>query len=326
MKKVILFIVLQTICVGAFCQNPRWTQFGTRIPAVTNLYVCWNTPTHYGVGSNVPTNMWHSTFGIYQLEGQRFPSQTISNVMMMGSFSDADKIEQTDDEIAFKKDGRSLNVSFSTASIDYETPERRYSPTNLSQDVPNVEEIPGLVTNFLKTVGINPTELLPGTNGAPAFDFSEPYTWFYVGSQTITNIPFRAVVLRRGVEGAQVIGASGHCRIEYGEHGKIVQIQMSWPSLERLKTVPTLGIPAIMQAFRQGKVIQGFLPTGLEDIDWFKVKSVTVNQAWPCYFAGTTRTLFPFLAMWATVETDHGSADIELDCPIVDESDFKKAD
>jgi hypothetical protein len=319
MKKVFIFLSLQTICFIAFCQNPRWAEFGTRIPAVTNLDVRWNTPTAPGIGSNVPTNAWHPTLGIYQLRGQSFSPQIISNLMAIGSFTDKDKVEQTADEMAFRKAGRTLTFTFSTGSVDYETPEKHYSPTNLALAVPSPEDIPGLVTNFLPTVGISPAELLTDTNGAPAFNLSAPYTWFYVGDQTVTNVPFRSVVLTRGIEGGQVIGGAGHCRIEYGEHGQIIQIQMSWPSLERLNSVPTLGPTAIVQAFRQGKAIQGFLPTGFADIDWFKVKSVTVNQAWPCYFAGGTRRLYPFLALWANVVTDHGSATIELDCPAVDE-------
>ncbi|HWY31927.1 MAG TPA: hypothetical protein VNX46_14300, partial [Candidatus Acidoferrum sp.] len=109
-------------------------------------------------------------------------------------------------------------------------------------------------------------------------------------------------------------------RVEYGEHGRIIQIHLSWPALELVKTVPTLSPAAIIQMFQQGKAVQGFVPTGFGDIDWFRVKSITIKQAWPCYFSGTTQMLYPFLAMWATVEADNGNADIELDSPIVDES------
>ena len=320
MKKVLLFISLQAICFVAFCQNPRWSEFGTRIPAVTNLDVRWNTPTNFGIGSNVPTNAWHSSMGIYKVTARHFSAERISNLMEMFSFTDRDKAEQTSDEIAFKQNQRLLTISFSAGSIEYEMPERRYGPTNLAKNVPGFEQLPGLVTNFLKNVSISLTEIMTGTNGAPAFNFSEPYAWFYVGDETITNVPFRAVVLSRAVEGAQVIGTSGHCRLEFGEQAAIIKIRLSWPSLELVKSVQTLTPSAVMKMFRQGKAMQGFLPSGFADIDWFKVKSVTINQAWPCYFSGTKSTMYPFLALWANVETDHGSADIEIDCPIIEES------
>jgi hypothetical protein len=320
MKEVILFIALQTICFGAFCQNPRWIEFGTRIPAVTNLDVLWNTPTNFGVGSNVPTNAWHSNLGIYRLLPRHFSTQSISNLMAMFSFTGRDKTTQGSEEMAFKKDRKLLTISFSSGSIEYEMPERRYGPTNLAKDVPSEERLPELVTNFLNIVGISPSEIMLNSHGVPAFNFSEPYSWFYIGGETITNVPFRSVVMSRAVEGAQVIGLPGHCRLEFGEHGAIIQIQLSWPSLELVKNVRTLGPSAIMRSFQQGKALQGFLPSGFGDIDWFKVKSVTINQAWPCYFAGTTRVMYPFLALWARVETDHGNADIEIDCPILDES------
>ena len=322
MKKNLLVIFFQLICFASFGQNPRWVEFGTHIPAVTNLDVRWNTPTNFGVGSNVPTNAWHSTLGIYQLSARRFSAENISNLTAILLLSEADKAAQTSEEIIYKKEERLLTISFAKGSIEYEIPAPHYSPTNLAQGVPAKEQIPGLIANFFKAVGIPLSEIMADTNGAPAFNLSAPFTWFFVGNETITNVPFRTAVLKRAVEGANVCGESGHCRLEFGQHGAIIQIQLSWPSLKRIKNGRVLTPFAIMQTFRQGKAIQGFIPSNFAEIDWFHVKSVTINQAWPSYFAGTTSMMYPFLALWANVETDHGSTDIEIDCPIIDENEL----
>ncbi len=236
------------------------------------------------------------------------------------SFASTDRIKQDDDKIIFKSGGRVLTITYSSGSIQYDSPEHTYGPTNLAQGVPQMKDMPQLITNFLSAVGIGVAEISKGTNGTPAFNLWEPYTWFFVDGKTITNIDARAAVLNRAVEGAKVIGLAGICRLQFGEHGLISKIELVWPTLEHSKTTQTLKPDAIMQAFRQGKAIQGFLPTDVSEIDWHKVKSVTIKQAWPSYFAGTTKWLYPFLTLWATVETDHGGVDIELDCPIIDES------
>jgi hypothetical protein len=320
MEKVILFISLQLFCLTGFCQNPRWTEFGTRIPALPDLEVRWNTPTNSGVGSNLPTNSWPASMGIYRLTPRHFSPEIISNLMVKCSLVTTNKVKQSEDTLVFKNGARVLTITYSSGSIKYDSPERNFGPTNLAQGVPQIRDMPRLITNFLSGVGIMVPEIAKDTNGAPAFNLWQPYTWFFVDGKTITNIEAQAAVISRAVEGAKVIGQAGICRLQFGEGGLVSKIELSWPALELSKTFPTLKPDAVMQAFHQGKVVQGFLPTDFSDIDWRKVKSVTIKQAWPSYFAGTTKWLYPFLTLWATVETDHGSVDIELDCPIIDES------
>ncbi len=48
-------------------------------------------------------------------------------------------------------------------------------------------------------------------------------------------------------------------------------------------------------------------------IDWLSVKSITIKQPWPCYFAGNSNFVYPFLALWTTAE-------VGIDCPIIDET------
>ena len=54
------------------------------------------------------------------------------------------------------------------------------------------------------------------------------------------------------------------------------------------------------------------------------VKSVTVTRAEACYFTGTSSSpldkLYPHAALWTTVDTGHGNIDVEIDCPIIDET------
>lgn len=223
--------------------------------------------------------------------------------------------------MTFRNGARILSVSFSSGSIQYQTLEPSYGPTNLAQDVPQMSELPKLTKSFLRTVGLKFSEIEHYTNGAPNFDFWEPFTEFYLKNGPVTNIAFRAVVFRRAVDGAEVIGDAGYCQLQFGEHAKISKIDFSWPNLERYKSAATLKPQSVIQLMRDGKAHQGLLPMGLDEIDWQTVKNVTVKQAWPCYFGGNSR-LYPFLDLWTTVETSQGYVDIEIDCPIIDEANL----
>jgi hypothetical protein len=61
-----------------------------------------------------------------------------------------------------------------------------------------------------------------------------------------------------------------------------------------------------------------------EPIDWKTVKGITITSVKLCYYGGNTDNpsdwLMPFVALWATVDSGHGTIDVEIDCPIIDES------
>ena len=58
----------------------------------------------------------------------------------------------------------------------------------------------------------------------------------------------------------------------------------------------------------------------VDPIDWLAVKKVTVKKALPCYFAGSTGTIFPFLVLFTSVDTGRQIVDVQIECPIVNES------
>lgn len=324
MRKIAYIFLFQIICFAAFSQNPRWNGVGTQIPARADLDVRWETPQFF-VGSNVPTNQWRPKMWIYQLVPRQFSPRAISNLMRMCSFAEHDKVQQDTNGIVFKSpDGlRTLSISFSSGSINYDVPEPHYSPTNLAEGIPKMKDMPELTKNFLREVGINLSEIRKGTNGAPRFSFWEPFTEYFVKPTFITNVEFRAVVFRRSVDGAEVVGNAGHCELHFGEHGKISKIDLSWPDLKRYKSAPTLETQAIIQSLRQGKARQGPIPDNASGIDWRTVKSVTIKQAWPCYYAGNTDFLYPYLTLWTIVETPYENVEVGIDCPIIDEHKIK---
>lgn len=314
MKKIVVIILFQAICLMGFSENPRWKYADdTPIPARADLDVRWEAST-----KAFPSKMW-----IYELVPRKFSPKVISNLMLMCFFTEKDKVQQDTNGAVFKSpDGRRiLAISFSSGSIHYDMPEPHFSRTNIIQDVPQMNEMPDLTKNFLQKVGIRRSEITRDTNGAPHFSFWDGgRIYFRKGSSATTNIGYRAVVFKRSVDEAEVLGKPGYCQLYFGEHGKISKIDFTWPDLKRYKSAPTLKPQAITQLLREGKARQGATFDNVGYIDWPNVKSVTIKQVWPCYFAGDSNFLYPFLALWTTVDTGHGNADVGIDCPIIDET------
>jgi len=323
MTKTALVILFQIICTAGFSENPRWKEFGTPIPAHANLDVRWETSDKF-VGSNVPTNEWPSKMWIYHLTPRTFSPKVISNLMTLCSFTEKNRVRHGPDGVTFKSpDGlRTLSISFSSGSINYDAPEPGYVlKPNVFVGVPKTEEMPKLTKNFLKLIGVKLSEIQKNTNGAPYFYFSSRGYEYFSNHTLTTNTWARAVVFRRSVNGAEVIGNAGYCELQFGEQGKILKIDFSWPTLKRYKSSPTLTPQTVLQLLQHGKAHQGLVPMGFGDIDWQTVKNVTIKQAWPCYFAGNSDLLYPFLDLWTTVEASQGNVDIEIDCPIIDETE-----
>jgi hypothetical protein len=108
----------------------------------------------------------------------------------------------------------------------------------------------------------------------------------------------------------------------------IVKMDISWRRLIREKSYPALNPGRLIESIRKGQARQGYLRSDLPGFEWEAVKKVTVKNAWPRYYAGNpahlSDSLPPFAALLTTVETDHGNIDVEIDCPIIDETQQQK--
>jgi hypothetical protein len=76
--------------------------------------------------------------------------------------------------------------------------------------------------------------------------------------------------------------------------------------MERYKSCPTTTPETIVKWIREGKAVQGGIPMNSEAIDWPTVKSLTINKADLCYYAGErfapSQWLMPLLSLWTTVD------------------------
>jgi len=216
-------------------------------------------------------------------------------------------------------------LSISHGSIEY-LHTITYGPTNLAEDVPGMERILNLTSNYLAEFGIPLSDIEKNTNGAPNYHFAELTTVYDLPDKSVTNIEYRLVRFSRAVDSGTITsgGTCGDGEFDFGAHGRLVGIDLTWKDLQRYKSFAAAKPDTIAQWIREGKAVQGGIPMDLPAIDWAVVKSLTVKKAELCYYAGDrlapSEWLMPLVSLWTTVDTGHGNIDVEIDCPIIDET------
>lgn len=316
MKKSFLFILFYSVWAAGFSQSLSLTRLGDSFQS-TNLVIHWDAPSNA-----YPHSVW-----IYEVVPKKFPPDAISALVQECGFTEKDKKVSTADQTVYKNADRfpSKHLEVSNGSIFYVNV-THYGPTNFASDVPEMNQMPQLATNFLSRLGIEMCDIEKKPDGTPNFHFWQPFKEYFLPDRIVTNIEFRAVGFSRAVDGATILGAgtAGDGEVFFGPHGRPVHIDISWRGLNRVKPVNTVSPETIMEWVRHGKAMQGGIPMNLPAINWQGVKSLTVKSADLCYNAGDriapSKWLMPLLLLWTTVDTGNGTIDVEIDCPVIDES------
>jgi hypothetical protein len=308
MKRNLFIFMLLLWHTAGFAKNPPWMASNEKIPAYTNLDIRWQDAPKF------PRKVW-----VYEVLPNTFSPEIISNVMTLCSFTEKDKVEDDKNGMVFQGENaaRSLSVSFSSGEIQYETPERRYGPTNLAVDVPQVSQLPFIATNLLRRLGINFSDIVGYSNTNRIEYLAPAMTLFYAGNDTITNIPYRTILFKRSVDGMPI--AHRNDRINVGEHGMVSGISITWPKLKRIKSYRTISPKEVVKFLRAGNAVHGPVPTNIGGIDWSSIKSLRIKKAIPSYQLDGDR-LFPFLYLDAIVDMGDGTVEIGMGCPLIDES------
>jgi hypothetical protein len=319
MTKLLGLFLFQALCVAGSSQDLRFTEpFAIHVPARADLNVHWNAPT----------NKISANISVYRLLTRELSPQAMSNLMEACSLTAKDRANQGNEMIFKSPDGgRVLQIIPAAGFIHYRTT-MNHSWTNLVKDVPSERQARKLTQKFLQKLDINVAEVEKRENGSePNFNVFERGLTYFVKPKAIYNTEAREVRFKRAVDGIPFVGAGagGDGDIEFGSHGIITGIHLTWRNIERDKNYRTVTPEAMVKSIRGGNAIQGMVPDTVGSIDWTMVKSVTIKKAEPCYYTGgdpfaPSDWLRPYAALWATVDTGHGNVDLEIDCPIIAET------
>ena len=312
---VVLFILL--IGATAFSQTLSLQSLGDSFRCSPKI-INWNAPTN-----SLPATVW-----VYHILPKKFPPNAISNLVVSLGLTAKDRVVANNGETVYLNSpnfpSKQLEISETHGSIHYESV-TDYGPTNLAKDVPEMNQLMNLTTNFLSQFDIDYSEIDKTSNGAPNLHYWEPFKENFLKNGIVTNIEFRAVVFRRYVDGNMILGAgtAGNGEIFFGEHAKPVKIDIFWPNLGRYKDYPTASPETITKWIAEGKAVHGGISMNLPDIDWSTIKSISIDKAEICYNAGDrfspSEWLMPLVSLWTTVDTGQGNVNVEIDCPIIDD-------
>jgi hypothetical protein len=305
-----------------FTQNLRFTEpFAIHIQARANLDVRWDAPTN-----KIPASV-----SFYRLLPRPLSPQAMSSLLAACSFTNQD-ITNCEAEFVLRSSDRCrvLQVIPAWGVIDYRT-ELHRSLTNLVSRVPNKRQVVKLAKKFMQQMGINLADVEKRENSSePQFYVFERGVTYFANRKAVYNIEGLEVRFKRAIDGISVAGAGsgGDFSVVFGGHGKVTEIVIRWRNIVRDKSYPTLTPEMMMQSIREGKAIQGMTPDSFGSIDWHSVKSVTIKKAKASYYGSgdyfsPSDWLQPYAALWTTVDTGHGNVDLEIDCPIINETSPK---
>jgi hypothetical protein len=331
MKKLILWICFQFLWTTAFPQERPW-------PAAihvqrTNLIVRWKAATH----------PWPKVVGIYHAVPTQFSPSVISNLTVLGSFAEKDKR-------AFGTNGIILGQPYSTPHLDISFAEGKirydgrgqmhYSATNLAKAVPEENQLPEFIADFVPKLGIRQSEIAKQRNGKPRFYYTGVETGYFRqphGGDAISNVLSRRVVFLRDMNGGRTFMDSGRCELNFGVHGRVINIDMSWPELKCEQLYAAATQKEIIRRIQQGQALQRHMHEVLGGdeivIDWSKVKNLTITNAEVVYFRGETffvreyapqlndpNLVYPDAELSGTVDTGSEKIRVEIVCPIIDQT------
>ncbi|HWD94254.1 MAG TPA: hypothetical protein VG938_18125 [Verrucomicrobiae bacterium] len=317
------------------------TGFSQTLPIFDSAYVVHFQRTNLVVRWKAAKRPWPKTLWTYKIVPTHFSPAAISNVTALADFGGYEKRD-------YGRNGfflgnwygtPQLRVSFVAGEIQFDNrvSERNYSPTNLAKDVPGTNRLLQLTTNFLPKVGISLGEVARRANGQLKIGWHDnDYTEYRTDNGNVTNIEYRTVWVWRALDGVENPGMNTDCQISFGEHDKVVQIRLEWPSVERETQFAAATPEKIIQWIREGKAAQSRVftsPGGAEiPIDWSKVKSLTITNAEAKYWGPSLRDrefvnqpLFPAWVrpdarLQGIVNTGTTNLNVQILCPVIDES------
>jgi hypothetical protein len=317
-KKLLSVFLFLMIGATGFSQSLSFHSLGDSFKCSASV-IHWNVPSN-----SIPSTVW-----VYHLEPRNFPPVASSNLIASCGFTAKDVEVSNKDIVVYLSSGklpdRQLGISSSHGTIYYESV-THYGPTNLAKDVPEMSQMLNLTTNFLAEFNIDCSQMNQSTGEAPHFQFWQPLREYFLKDKIVTNIEYRAVTFRRWIDGGLVLGGgtAGNGQICFGEHGKPIKIDIAWPNLKRYKSYPTVTPDTVVEWIAEGKAVHGGILMNLADIDWSTIKSLTIHEAKICYNAGSrfepSDWLMPLVSLRATVDTGQGNVDLQINCPVIDES------
>jgi len=322
MKKII-YLSFLALCGASFGQNIPFRHLGSPFNQ-TNVDLVWAAPTN-----NLPRELW-----VYRAWPASVSTDTISNLVALGSFTDRDRKKSPDNphliSYADPTDKRGLLINTDWAFIHYSDADA--NDMHVTNGVPGKQQAFEMATTWLPKLGVDSRQLYRNPQGATIKVYGGPDTVFFYaregkGSALATNICMYDVTFKRALDGVEISGGSarGGCTVEFGHHARISSIIVSWRNYKRdkLYSVPTPEI--LLKWIREGKAV--WYSPDFDVFDWSSIKKIVITKITPYYYSDAygmndnpQNWASPFAELEAKIEINQTNAIFYLDCPIIGET------
>jgi hypothetical protein len=244
-----------------------------------------------------PTNVWPmAAIWSYKAMPQHFSDAVVSNAMAIGSFTWSDERKLPAEALtidgkavcfANKEKTRWLEILPTLGYIKYYDQDAEAKAVSAIKDVPepvagvpDLAEATRLALNYAISLGIDPSQLAK-KQGTDEFDRHWEITrrqWTDQKTQKDMNeIQGFGVDFTRSIGGIEMSGF-GDFHVEFGNHAKVHELEMSWRNFRRYQRLRNLITPdEIVQGIRDGEIPLPRL------VDLNEAKALTITNAAPRY-------------------------------------------
>lgn len=313
MKRHISFVFLLLGLAGGFSQE----SIGTN-----QLKIVWAVPPDH-----VPSSIW-----IYKFVPQTFARVVVSNLLTISSFEMKDKMELSPEEAAVdknalcftNKDGtKHLSIVPAWGYILYDDPSAEIKGHEMPIGVPrDMEETYQLGLDYLQKLGIDRSQLVTedGSSRLRAEKTMGTASWQDNAHGTNVEVIYmRGVYFRRQINGAHL--ADDGIDLQFGNHGKIFRLEVTWRGWEPYELHPTLSTNQLIEELRSGK--GKWLPFAPQPAN---NKKIVIHDAYLLYKELPTREdkldwqkpINPVIRLETHINTGTTNIPAVFECPIYD--------
>ena len=285
-----------------------------------DLAVEWRLPT------SLPASL-----NSYKVGTVKWSSQFLSNIVALGEFKSPQMIlgqlapalkghdvMVTDD--APQNSRKTIVANPSRGRIYLVQEGVKALPRDAVEGVPTEERVLESALSLLAMLGISKDELRRKPNTGDIFVMRDVTTHTRRDKATGTmskRVIARGAFLFRQVDGIGIAGRGmcGGLHINYGNHGRIAELELVWRNIHSSRSVPTVDTNQLAKWLRQGK---GAIET---EEDPSAITGLTITNATVFYFGNNgsdyQSRMLPFVNLGAIAEVGGKSVNVSVNAPIV---------
>lgn len=274
--------------------------------------------------SKLPPALW-----VYKNLSQQFPVAAISNLMILGGFTN--ELHATTNQLTFVNRSNMCSLILSPSQgfvrfLDSRATASHWNkntgPHETVKGIPSMAKAETLALKLMKQFRIQRSNLTQKANGhLITFGTEQSRGYFdrrrgkYIDNEVIA----RGIFFSRRIDGVSFvgIGVGGGCKVIYGNHARLTDFELVWRNLLPYERYHTATPTEITQIIRDGKAVL----THKNVVNPREVTKLTITDVSPLYMSAPGREVqdfvYPFAQVEALAEIGGTNQAIQLYCPIL---------